>query len=542
MPARKDTAAVNKSAATRETLPYDPVDWEQRLAIARKRRAEVLKLKQQQREAAPTSLQANAEQALDASRFRAVPFAAVTDRAPTERHETFEDAYAAASTQPGQAAPGFEPQARSEDNNFAAVPARRRSKGGMLFLAAGCFAAGIIAVQTFDLFTSRAPSVETPQPGPVAADSTGETEATTVSTPREQLAPTDLETAPATVTQNDQQADPVANSEPAGVAAIDDTVADPIENAPTAAPDVSAPIITAAPLGLVEPDEVAAPARTSNPTAPDIEPPSDIQTSAVAALGPQAADASEPTVPQDDTRSLAAQEPDETAGQEDPIDEAVSLAALSAESIGSSIADAFPSNTLTAAPQPRPQPNESITNETGATAPTADSADAAALPSDAGTPFDEIRAVIHVPRQTTGATVDNATAAIAGLGIPEAPPRTTGFNISQTHLRYYHPEDARAAQMLGDRIGAPVRDFTAHRPSPNVGLVEVWVAGTSPQPARTTPQPTIEPPAPVTAAAPPEPSAPAVPRQPKTISLTDLENVQRQVRDLMGELLPGTGN
>ena len=51
------------------------------------------------------------------------------------------------------------------------------------------------------------------------------------------------------------------------------------------------------------------------------------------------------------------------------------------------------------------------------------------------------------------------------------------LTIGDTHLRYYHAEDAAAADALAAEIGASARDFTSYTPRPDPGLIEVWVAG-----------------------------------------------------------------
>ena len=51
------------------------------------------------------------------------------------------------------------------------------------------------------------------------------------------------------------------------------------------------------------------------------------------------------------------------------------------------------------------------------------------------------------------------------------------FAIDTAHLRYYHEADAGAARALADALGAGTRDFTAFRPSPRAGLIEIWMSG-----------------------------------------------------------------
>jgi hypothetical protein len=59
--------------------------------------------------------------------------------------------------------------------------------------------------------------------------------------------------------------------------------------------------------------------------------------------------------------------------------------------------------------------------------------------------------------------------------------------IRQTQVRYYHPEDAAAADLVAAAVGGPARDFTDFRPQPPAGTVEVWLEGElapEPEPVR----------------------------------------------------------
>jgi hypothetical protein len=78
-----------------------------------------------------------------------------------------------------------------------------------------------------------------------------------------------------------------------------------------------------------------------------------------------------------------------------------------------------------------------------------------------------------VPPDETEALV----ARLGELGIGDARVTPVRFKVSETHVRYYHREDAAAAEALASVLGTEARDHTAFRPRPPDGTVEVFVAG-----------------------------------------------------------------
>jgi hypothetical protein len=79
-------------------------------------------------------------------------------------------------------------------------------------------------------------------------------------------------------------------------------------------------------------------------------------------------------------------------------------------------------------------------------------------------------------------------------------------------VRYYHPEDAAAADLVAGAVGGVARDFTDFRPQPAEGTVEVWLQGApaaAPEPVRAPVAVRATPaPAPAAAPAPPPPPQP----------------------------------
>ncbi len=110
------------------------------------------------------------------------------------------------------------------------------------------------------------------------------------------------------------------------------------------------------------------------------------------------------------------------------------------------------------------------------------------------------RVIVHYPADAAVAA-GAAVAALTGAGITEATSIEAAFDVGRSNVRYYHAEDAEAAQEVAALLAGPAdeapdaRDFTDFRPSPAVGMIEVWLAGNAPEAPR-------RPTAPAVAAAP----------------------------------------
>ena len=87
---------------------------------------------------------------------------------------------------------------------------------------------------------------------------------------------------------------------------------------------------------------------------------------------------------------------------------------------------------------------------------------------------------VSAPTSASAAEVEAVGTVLAGAGFPGVATQRVGFTVSRTHLRYYNPEDAAAAQAIAGRLGVEARDFTGYRPKPAAGTIEVWIAGTAP--------------------------------------------------------------
>lgn len=106
---------------------------------------------------------------------------------------------------------------------------------------------------------------------------------------------------------------------------------------------------------------------------------------------------------------------------------------------------------------------------------------------------------IAVPETVPEEEASELAGLLQEVGIGDGRINRVGFKVSETHIRFYHAEDAESASALGEIIGTEARDFTSFRPSPPDGTLEIFLAGdrTSPPPRvaapkRARPQPPDE--------------------------------------------------
>jgi hypothetical protein len=81
------------------------------------------------------------------------------------------------------------------------------------------------------------------------------------------------------------------------------------------------------------------------------------------------------------------------------------------------------------------------------------------------------------PRTVPEAEANALLANLTAMGIEHTRVTPVGFKVSETHVRYYHREDAAAAAALAEALGTEARDHTAFRPRPPDGTLEVFLAG-----------------------------------------------------------------
>lgn len=121
------------------------------------------------------------------------------------------------------------------------------------------------------------------------------------------------------------------------------------------------------------------------------------------------------------------------------------------------------------------------------------------------TPDSDIRVHVHAPPSVGADALRDIAARLRTSGYAVNDPAGVGFVITQSHVRYYHPQDAAAAERIAGQIEGPARDFTGFRPQPAVGTLEVWLAGTVPASAAPPPQVVAAAPAPAPAVTQPAP-------------------------------------
>lgn len=93
---------------------------------------------------------------------------------------------------------------------------------------------------------------------------------------------------------------------------------------------------------------------------------------------------------------------------------------------------------------------------------------------------------LHVPQKPAGPAAASATAALREAGFTDVVVARSPFTIRETQVRYYHKQDAGAAALAAGQTGALLRDFTGYAPKPALGVIEIWMAGSSPGAGTTT--------------------------------------------------------
>lgn len=96
------------------------------------------------------------------------------------------------------------------------------------------------------------------------------------------------------------------------------------------------------------------------------------------------------------------------------------------------------------------------------------------------------RVFVHAPPSVGRAGAEEIVASLTNAGFPDVSRVSARESVAATNIRYFLAEDAATAQRLAAILGngAVARDFTAFRPSPRSGTLEVWLAGTAPARAR----------------------------------------------------------
>lgn len=96
-------------------------------------------------------------------------------------------------------------------------------------------------------------------------------------------------------------------------------------------------------------------------------------------------------------------------------------------------------------------------------------------PAVAPTPTGPV--IVNAPESVTEAELAGLVERLGAAGFALAEPNRVDIPISESNVRFFHSEDAAAAQAVATRLGARLRDFTSFAPSPPAGTIEVWLSG-----------------------------------------------------------------
>lgn len=84
---------------------------------------------------------------------------------------------------------------------------------------------------------------------------------------------------------------------------------------------------------------------------------------------------------------------------------------------------------------------------------------------------------LFVPARVSADARGKALDVLAGGRARVVSTARVGFSVKQTHVRYYHPDDAEKAMLAADALDAISRDFTGSATKTRPGQIEVYLAG-----------------------------------------------------------------
>jgi hypothetical protein len=426
---RDQTAAAMPAQAPETVLPYDPDDWERRLAEARRRREAVLRRQAAMAAAQPDPVFAPGTRTAP----RAVPPSSPASRRdPEDWQRRLAEARGIAGRHGSAPAPRPASRQRSPEETSPASPARAP-------------AAGVGAALAPHPVPTPTPHTHTDQAGPAPAgfhDAQGHrpAPARTVLAGLGGLAAgvtlTLVSLGPADLPARSEERAAVPAMATAGIASVTPTVAGFAQPPATVTPAARSATADPLPPRTVPTLPPVAAARAASPAAP----------AGAVMAGPPPAVAG-PTAP-----ALAGlgEPPDTAPNRMDLPTPADALTSVHAPTVVA-VPDLPAAATIPNAPVARPA---APPDRVAAADPTA--------------PF----VVVHTPRNPAPETA----APLAESRAAGWPVVAIDFTVSRSHLRIYHDADRDAAAALGARLGLPVRDFVGVVPAPP-GLIEVWLAG-----------------------------------------------------------------
>ncbi len=121
-----------------------------------------------------------------------------------------------------------------------------------------------------------------------------------------------------------------------------------------------------------------------------------------------------------------------------------------------------PVRTLAAPPPPDPLPPPDVGETALVTA-----------PPPAAPP---LRVALHLAATLPQTAIYDAQAAVTEAGFDLAGTSVARFGVAESEVRFFHGNDAAEAARIADSLGARARDFSAYRPAPPPGTLELWLA------------------------------------------------------------------
>lgn len=430
MPERSEKA----EQTGRERLPYDPEDWNRRLAEARAKRAAALSRRDR----------SGADQKL------AVAARQMGSRRPEDL-----------STNPAGKDAGADPAALDDASSDAVPLTSRPWMTPAMTLLAGCFIGATISAIALAVWQAESPA---PDAGAQVA----------------------LASAPAAGTPTaapvDKQASPLRPSAPRDQSAT----------MPARAALGDLPVHTAAAHIPAEAETVYVPVDTPGTTPLAVVTLPNFAALAAAAGGTRAAEIPAATTLANTPLHLALTD---TPTADEPADDAIATVDLAREDVRAETpVTAVPADVQVADAAADTPTEGATTGALAANIPDAAFHPFGRLPVAEDAPSAGAalkRIIVLAPKSVSRSSRDQIAAVLIEAGWPAKNPATSPFTISRTHVRYYHPADRKAADELGALLSAEARDFTGASPRPPSGVVELWLAGRAPvvKPKRT--QPTI---------------------------------------------------
>jgi hypothetical protein len=83
---------------------------------------------------------------------------------------------------------------------------------------------------------------------------------------------------------------------------------------------------------------------------------------------------------------------------------------------------------------------------------------------------------LHLSPAMSELAVQMAQADVLKAGFDLSSTSIASFGVIESEVRFFHPDDAPEAERMAEALGAVVRDYSAFKPAPPPGTLEVWLA------------------------------------------------------------------